>query len=66
MDEKKEKINCFHCVHFYITWNERYPRGCKALGFKSKEAPSAVVNRSSGMDCQMFEEKKDRDGRGGP
>jgi len=66
MVEEKEKINCLHCAHFYITWNERFPRGCKALGFKSREAPSAVVFRTSGMDCQLFEEKKYRKGRGGP
>jgi hypothetical protein len=66
MADGKEKINCLHCAHFYITWVERFPRGCKALGFKSKEAPSAVVFRTSGMNCQMFEEKKNRKGRGGP
>ncbi|CAG0978625.1 hypothetical protein ARNL5_02280 [Anaerolineae bacterium] len=66
MVEEKERIDCLHCVHFYITWDERAPRGCKAMGFKSKEAPSAVVLRSSGMRCQMFEEKKGRKGRSGP
>lgn len=65
MAEEKDKINCLHCAHFYVTWDERNPKGCRAMGFKSREAPSAVVFRSSGMACQMFEEKKDRRGRGG-
>ncbi|HBG46233.1 MAG TPA: uracil-DNA glycosylase [Deltaproteobacteria bacterium] len=59
MDEKAGEKNCFHCKHFYITWDEFFPKGCKALGFKSREAPSAVVQRSSGMECQMFEHKKE-------
>lgn len=56
MDEKAE--GCFNCKHFYITWDEFFPRGCKALRFKSREMPSAVVKRSSGMECQMFERKR--------
>ncbi len=55
MDEKAEE--CFNCKHFYVTWDEFFPRGCKALKFKSREIPSAVVKRSSGMECQMFEPK---------
>jgi len=66
MDEKKEHINCFHCAHFFITWDERNPHGCKAMGFKCKEMPSAVVMRNSGLACQMFEEKKGRSGSGRP
>lgn len=64
MDGKAEEVNCFRCRHFYVTWDELFPRGCKALGFKSREMPSAVVRRSSGMECQMFKLKKIR-GRGG-
>lgn len=54
------EINCFHCKNYYVTWDEFFPRGCKALGFKSREMPSAVVRRSSGMECQLFERKKER------
>ena len=57
MDAKTEG-NCFNCKHFYITWDEFFPRGCKALRFKSREIPSVAVKRSSGMECQMLEEKK--------
>lgn len=66
MEDKKERIDCFKCAHFYITWDEHFPKGCRVLGFKSREAPSAVVLRSSGMVCQLFEEKKrPRKDRGG-
>ncbi|MCC6501511.1 MAG: uracil-DNA glycosylase [Deltaproteobacteria bacterium] len=66
MDGIKEKINCFHCAHFFITWNEHFPHGCKAMGFKCKEMPSAVVFRNSGMSCQMFVEKKGHKDNGQP
>lgn len=62
MEEKAQRINCSRCAHFYVTWDEHFPRGCRALAFKSREAPSAVVLRSSGIECQMFEEKKARRG----
>ncbi|RJQ44748.1 MAG: uracil-DNA glycosylase [Nitrospiraceae bacterium] len=51
-------INCFTCEHFYITWDEKFPRGCKAMGFKSREMPSAVVYASSGVQCLKFRKKK--------
>jgi len=47
-------INCFKCRHFFTTWDARHPRGCKAYGFKTKEIPSALVKRSSGMECLKF------------
>lgn len=53
-----EEINCYRCVHFYITWDETFPRGCRAMDFKSMEMPSVVVRRNSGMECQMFREKR--------
>lgn len=51
-------VNCFQCCHFYVTWDPKHPRGCKAYGFKTRELPSAVVMRSSGMECMKFEPKK--------
>nr|WP_088007665.1 uracil-DNA glycosylase [Indiicoccus explosivorum] len=52
------RINCFQCVHFYVTWEAARPRACRAYGFKTKELPSAVVRRSSGMDCMQFKMKE--------
>jgi hypothetical protein len=46
--------NCLSCRHFYITYEPAHPYGCRAMNFKSKEMPSLVVFRNSGMDCQAF------------
>jgi hypothetical protein len=55
-----ESIDCKKCIHFYITWDKDYPRGCRAMGFKCKEIPSAMVYQASGVECLRFEEKKAR------
>ncbi|NPV92116.1 MAG: uracil-DNA glycosylase [Firmicutes bacterium] len=54
---QSEKVNCFKCRHFYITWDRSFPRGCSAIGFKGREIPSLVVMNASGMACQYFESK---------
>ena len=51
-------VNCFQCQYFFVTWDPKNPRGCKAYGFKTRELPSIVVRRSSGMECLKFEPKK--------
>lgn len=53
-----KRPDCFACAHFYVTWDERFPRGCRVLGFKSRRLPSAVVKESSGSTCQLFRPKK--------
>ncbi|MDX1807810.1 MAG: uracil-DNA glycosylase [Paenisporosarcina sp.] len=50
-------VNCFQCRHFYVTWDTRHPRGCRAYQFKTRELPSVVVKRSSGTDCMNFQPK---------
>ncbi len=55
---KKEKINCFNCTHFFITWDDTFPRGCKAMDFKSRKMPSVAVFDASGMTCKRFKAKK--------
>lgn len=64
MTEKKKRIDCFKCAHFFITYDKSFPRGCKALRFKGKEMPSSVVFASSGEDCRMFIPKKPIGGEG--
>jgi hypothetical protein len=51
------KINCRICKHFYITWNQNFPYGCRAIGFKAKKLPSMEVKKTSGIDCQRFSKK---------
>jgi hypothetical protein len=55
-----EKIECRMCLHYYVTWDKQLPHGCRAMKFKSKEVPSAVVKKSSGKGCLLFEPKKKR------
>jgi hypothetical protein len=54
----EKKITCNKCTHFYVTWDKQYPRGCRAMNFKSKDLPSTMVYESSGLECQKFKEKK--------
>lgn len=56
MSERK-RIDCFKCRHFYITWDQNNPRGCRYFGFKTRLIPSIAVFRSSGKRCQAFLEK---------
>ena len=55
---ENNKINCRNCMHFYITWDTRFPYGCKSFGFKTKSMPSISVYQSSGKDCMSFTPKK--------
>jgi hypothetical protein len=57
MKDSDEKIVCTRCIHYYVTWDKDFPYGCRAMGFKSKNASMVVVYQSSGMPCQRFEVK---------
>jgi len=52
-----KRINCRKCIHYFVTWEQNQPHGCKAYGFKSAQIPSQVVLKSSGMACTLFREK---------
>ncbi|MGH4051738.1 MAG: uracil-DNA glycosylase [Clostridium sp.] len=52
-----EGINCSKCIHYYITWDSSFPRGCKLYGFKTKNIPSILVKQSSGISCGNFTPK---------
>jgi len=49
--------NCFKCSFFYITWDAKYPHGCKAMRIKTKQLPSIMVFQSSGNPCEFYKEK---------
>lgn len=55
--KKPQAVNCRNCAHFYITWDQRHPYGCKMMGFKTRRLPCMLVKDSSGMDCQAFKQK---------
>lgn len=58
-------VNCFKCQYFRVTWDQNNPRGCAAYQFKSKQLPSIVVKKSSGIDCMQFSPKKTQEVRRG-
>ncbi|TVQ36166.1 MAG: hypothetical protein EA384_14835 [Spirochaetaceae bacterium] len=47
--------DCLTCRHFFVTWDKRYPRGCRIFEIKSRELPSLVVLRSTGRRCPSYE-----------
>jgi hypothetical protein len=56
--EGMQHINCFSCEHFYITYEQRYPYGCRIIGFKSARMPSVDVYINSDMECGLFVQKE--------
>lgn len=54
---KNEKNKCFLCEFFYVTWDKRFPYGCKAMGFKGSRLPCVEVRQASGAECLSFREK---------
>jgi len=53
----KKRIICRHCQYYYVTWDRKFPYGCKAFDFKSKQTPSLDVFQSSGQDCMKLKPK---------
>ncbi|AXH12255.1 uracil-DNA glycosylase [Halarcobacter bivalviorum] len=52
-----ERIVCQKCIHYFVTWQQGKPHGCKAYGFKSQIIPSIVVKNSSGFPCAFYQLK---------
>lgn len=50
--------NCFDCKHFYTTWKNNTPRGCKAYGIEANELPSRVISKHTSEGCISFINKK--------
>ena len=48
---------CHGCRHYYVTYEEARPHGCRAYGFVSANVPADVVRSESGADCQLREER---------
>ena len=60
-DKNKEEIqhiNCFSCEHFFITYEQKYPYGCRIISFKSARMPSVDVYINSNMECGLFVQKE--------
>jgi hypothetical protein len=57
-EDSSKKVACIRCEYYQVTWDAQRPYGCRAHNFKTRKNPAAVVFESSGMECQLFREKK--------
>jgi len=56
------KPNCMKCQHFYITYDQRTPKGCRIYGIQSQQLPSMVIKKANnGSDCIGFKAKPEKD-----
>jgi hypothetical protein len=55
--KNRPKIDCHTCKHYYVTWDEQFPHGCRAMKFKGKALPSTTVLSSSNIQCLLFVKK---------
>ena len=53
-----KQIECNSCAHFFITWNKRFPFGCRAMGFMSANSPNKDVFEVEGRDCLAYKDKR--------
>jgi len=54
---QSKRENCVQCVHYSVTWDPSFPRGCGLFGFKTSKAPSALVMEATGGKCGHFVSK---------
>lgn len=53
------RVDCHGCVHYLVTWDERFPHGCRCMGFKSARYPGDEVRAAmNGESCRLFEPKR--------
>lgn len=58
MSKEQAEKKCLSCEYYYITWDKRFPYGCKAFGFKSVSLPEVEVLRASGEECKLFKKRQ--------
>lgn len=56
--ENKKITNCLGCIYYYVTWDAKFPKGCKHFGFKTNKMPCLVVKESSGEFCKFYTPKQ--------
>ena len=54
MENQNERVDCFQCQHFYITWDVHHPKGCRNYNFKTSILPSQKVKEAIGHVCPGF------------
>ncbi|MGD8344955.1 MAG: uracil-DNA glycosylase [Desulfobacterales bacterium] len=52
-------ISCHKCIHYYVTWDQNFPHGCRGMGFKGRRYPMVAVRQiMNGKDCLLFVAKR--------
>jgi hypothetical protein len=46
------------CNYYWVTWDPRYPRGCKLFGFRGTAMPSIMVYKATGAKCQNYSSRQ--------
>jgi len=59
-NSQENRIDCYKCIHFAVSWDPKFPRSCKFFGFKTTQLPSVRVFESSGEPCAGFHPKNQR------
>ncbi|MEW6164909.1 MAG: hypothetical protein AB1642_07590 [Pseudomonadota bacterium] len=54
-ESRSSRPVCTRCLHYHITYDPRFPYGCRAMGFKSRALPHTEVEAATGMACQSFQ-----------
>ena len=53
------KPNCLKCKHYFITFNQDTPKGCRIYGIQSARLPSMIIkSANSGKECIGFKLKE--------
>jgi hypothetical protein len=50
-------MDCKKCQFFYITWDKKFPYGCKLYEIKSKTSPDTQVLINTGIACLGYQPK---------
>lgn len=54
MNPQDTAPNCHHCQYFHVSWDSRFPKGCRKFGFKGRQLPSIEVLVTTGRHCCFF------------
>jgi hypothetical protein len=53
------RADCRRCRHYFITWDEDHPHGCRTMGFKGRRLPGEEVRQvMDGEPCRLYEVKQ--------
>lgn len=57
------KPSCLKCAFHFITYDPRFPYGCRAMNFKSRTLPQHEVEAATGMNCQSYQARATDNGK---